>query len=411
MWNRWLDGVLRRFLRHGTLHLTYPDGIARDYGSGRPEVTVHLRDPSLPRRLAMNPYLAVGESYMDGTLLIDDDDLHGLLELALRNETIKPFGAVAAIRQALRKIWRIAPQFNPSTRSRRNVANHYDLSGELYDLFLDADRQYSCAYFPKPDLPLDQAQAAKKALIATKLRLQPGMRVLDIGCGWGGMALTLARDHGTEVLGITLSQEQLKRARDRAAEAGLSHRVRFELMDYRKVAGRFDRIVSVGMFEHVGTPHYRTFFRKVNALLEDDGLALIHTIGRAAPPGTTNPWLAKYIFPGGYTPALSEVMAAIEKEALWPCDIEVLRLHYALTLRRWHDRFMANADRAREIYDDRFVRMWRFYLVGCEQGFRHGRMCVFQLQLGRRLDAAPITRDYLLPPSATLAEGHQEAAE
>jgi cyclopropane-fatty-acyl-phospholipid synthase len=225
------------------------------------------------------------------------------------------------------------------------------------------------------------------------------------------MALTLARDHGTEVLGITLSQEQLKRARDRAVQAGLSHRVRFELMDYRKVAGRFDRIVSVGMFEHVGTPHYRTFFRRVRTLLEDDGLALIHTIGRAAPPGTTNPWLAKYIFPGGYTPALSEVMAAIEKEALWPCDIEVLRLHYALTLRHWHDRFMANADRAREIYDDRFVRMWRFYLVGCEQGFRHGRMCVFQLQLGRRLDSAPITRDYLLAPSAPPAEGHQEAAE
>ncbi len=411
MWIRWLDGVFRRFIRQGTLHVTYPDGTTRHYGAGQPDVTMHLRHPALPRRLVLNPYLALGEAWMDGTLRIDGDDLHGLLEIATRNRETGVPGRVASARLALRKAWRIAQQFNPSTRARRNVAHHYDLSGELYDLFLDADRQYSCGYFPQPDISLEEAQASKKALIAAKLRLKPGMRVLDIGCGWGGMALTLARDHGVDVLGITLSQEQLKRARERAAEAGLADRVRFDLTDYRRVEGRFDRIVSVGMFEHVGTPHFRTYFRTVNRLLEDDGLALIHSIGRAAPPGTTNPWVAKYIFPGGYVPALSEVMAAIEKEALWPCDIEVLRLHYAETLRHWHDRFMANADRARTLYDDRFVRMWRFYLVASEQGFRHGRMCVFQLQLGRRLDAAPITRDYLLAPAALQAVEHKEAAE
>jgi cyclopropane-fatty-acyl-phospholipid synthase len=411
MWVRWLDGILSRFVRHGTLHLTYPDGAECHYGAGRPAVSVRLRDPDLPRRLVLDPHLTLGEAWMDATLEIAGDDLHGLLELAFRNEQVGVPGRVARGRTLLRKGLRVAQQFNTSARARRNVAHHYDLSAELYDLFLDTDRQYSCAYFPQPDLSLDQAQTAKKALIARKLRLKAGMRVLDIGCGWGGMALTLARDHGAEVLGITLSQEQLKRARERAVEAGLADRVRFELMDYRQVEGRFDRIVSVGMFEHVGLPHFRTYFGTVKRLLAEDGLALIHTIGRAAPPTSSNPWVTKYIFPGGYIPALSEVMSAVEKEALWPCDIEVLRLHYAETLRHWHDRFMANAERARAIYDDRFVRMWRFYLVSSEQSFRHGRMCVFQLQLGRRVDAAPITRDYLLPPAPQWTDPSQQAAE
>jgi cyclopropane-fatty-acyl-phospholipid synthase len=298
---------------------------------------------------------------------------------------------------------RIARQFNPAGRSRANVAHHYDLSGALYDLFLDADRQYSCAYFARPGMTLEQAQEAKKAHIAAKLLLEPGMRVLDIGCGWGGMALTLARRHGARVLGVTLSQEQHRVATERARAAELSGQVEFRLADYRSVEGTFDRILSVGMFEHVGVPHYRTYFRTLCDRLAPDGVALVHTIGRAAPPGATNPWIAKYIFPGGYCPALSEVAAAVEKEGLWQTDIEVWRLHYAETLRHWHDRFMANIDTARALYDERFCRMWRFYLVASELTFRLNRQCVFQIQLARRQDAVPLTRDYLHRPRRDLA--------
>jgi cyclopropane-fatty-acyl-phospholipid synthase len=255
--------------------------------------------------------------------------------------------------------------------------------------------QYSCAYFRRPDDSLDLAQAQKKALIAAKLRLQPGMRVLDIGCGWGGMALTLAQDYGVRVLGVTLSEEQHRVATARAREAGLADRVEFRLMDYRDVTGPFDRIVSVGMFEHVGVPHYDTYFAHVHDLLAEDGVALIHTIGRAAPPSATGPWVRKYIFPGGYVPALSEMMAAVERHDLWPTDIEVLRLHYAETLRHWHERFMAEVEAITALYDARFVRMFRYYLLGSEMAFRHGRQCVFQVQLARQRDAVPLTRDYL----------------
>ncbi len=400
MWNRLFDRFLRRFVRHGTLQITYPDGSSRRFGSGPPEVGVTIRDPALMRRLMVNPALAVGEGYTDGTLTIEGDDLRGLLELGLRNQQHGPAGLMQGLAQAMRNAGRRLAQFNPAGRARRNVAHHYDLSGALYDLFLDQDRQYSCAYFADPDMTLEEAQAAKKAHIAAKLRLQPGMRVLDIGCGWGGMALTLARDHGAQVTAITLSEEQLDVARARAQNAGLDGRVRFELMDYRALAGRFDRIVSVGMFEHVGVPHYRRYFGCIRDRLTDDGVALIHTIGRVSPPGSTNPWIAKYIFPGGYVPALSEVMAAVEKEALWPCDIEVWRLHYAETLRHWHDRFMVNVDRARALYDERFCRMWRFYLVGAEQTFRFAGQTVFQLQLARQRDAVPLTRDYLYPAAS-----------
>ena len=395
MWTRLIDRFLHRFVCHGTLHLTYPDGAQRRYGAGPPEVGVRLTDPALLRRLTINPSLAAGEGYMNGTLQIEGDDLYGLVELGLRNMARGPAGLLQGMNQMLRNAGRRLAQANPAGRARRNVAHHYDLSGALYDLFLDADRQYSCAYFARPDMTLEEAQAAKKAHIAAKLRLQPGMRVLDVGCGWGGMALTLAREHGVQVTGITLSQEQLSVARARARNAGLDGRVRFALSDYRALEGRFDRIVSVGMFEHVGVPHYRRYFGCLRERLTEDGVALVHTIGRVSPPASTNPWIAKYIFPGGYVPALSEVMAAVEKEALWPCDIEVWRLHYAETLRHWHDRFMANIDRARALYDDRFCRMWRFYLVGSEQTFRHAGQAVFQLQLARRSDAVPLTRDYL----------------
>jgi cyclopropane-fatty-acyl-phospholipid synthase len=275
------------------------------------------------------------------------------------------------------------------------VQHHYDLSGELYDLFLDTDRQYSCAYFADPSMTLEQAQAAKKHHIAGKLLLRPGMRVLDIGCGWGGMALTLAQDYGVDVVGVTLSTEQHKVATERAKAAGLSEQVSFRLMDYRDVEGQFDRIVSVGMFEHVGAPHYRAYFKSVQELLAPDGVALIHTIGRSQPPGTTSPWITKYIFPGGYAPALSETAAAYEASGLVAADIEVWRLHYAETLRHWYMRFMDNIDKARALYDERFCRMWRYYLVASELTFRLSNQVVFQMQLTPKQDAVPLTRDYL----------------
>ena len=275
------------------------------------------------------------------------------------------------------------------------MAHHYDLSGELYDLFLDADRQYSCAYFARPDMTLEEAQAAKKAHIAAKLLIEPGMRVLDIGCGWGGMGLTLARDFGAQVTGVTLSQEQHAIANQRAQKAGLADKARFHLMDYRDVKGQFDRIVSVGMFEHVGVPHYDAYFATVERLLAPDGIALIHTIGRAGPPGATSPWITKYIFPGGYCPAMSETMAAVERHKLVTTDVEVWRLHYAETLRIWRERFEANIESARALYDDRFCRMWRYYLIASELTFRLNNQVVFQFQLTPKQDAVPLTRDYL----------------
>ena len=405
MWLKLLDHGLGALVSEGDLVLCLPDGSRRRYGDGTGrQVVVHLHDPALVRRLVRNPALAVGEGYMDGTLTVEGDDLHGLTGLGTRAVAARRGAAwhraAALMRQALRSV----EQFNPAARARANVAHHYDLSGALYDLFLDSDRQYSCAYFTRPDMTLEEAQAAKKAHVAAKLLLRPGMRVLDIGCGWGGLALDLARNHGVEVLGVTLSREQHQAACARAQAEGLADRAVFRLMDYRDVTGQFDRIVSVGMFEHVGTPHYREYFRKVQDRLTSDGVALIHTIGRAAPPGPTNPWIARYIFPGGYVPALSEMMAAAERADLWPTDIEVWRLHYALTLRHWHDRFMANIDQARALNDDRFCRMWRFYLVASEMALRTGRQCVFQLQLARQRDAVPLTRDYLHAPREALAE-------
>ena len=401
MWTTLLDRALKSLLRFGTLNVHMPNGHVGRYGDGTPpEVTARLHDAAIVRRLVLSPDLSVGEGYMDGTLTIDDDDLHGFLEIAMRNTSTDQRIWWRKLVRHTRAGVRWLAQFNPAGRARANVAHHYDLSGELYDLFLDRDKQYSCGYFRNPDDTIEQAQEQKKAHIAAKLLLDPGMRVLDIGCGWGGMALTLARDHGAHVLGVTLSQEQLKIARQRAEAEGLSDRVEFRLQDYREVTGQFDRIVSVGMFEHVGVPHYREYFRHVHDLLTEDGVALIHTIGRTEPPGSTNPWMAKYIFPGGYIPAMSEAMAAVEREQLWPTDVEIWRLHYAETLRHWEQRFSANIDRARELYDERFCRMWRFYLIACEQAFRFNWQCVFQFQLARKRDAVPLTRDYLYTPPA-----------
>ena len=395
-WDDLLHRMLRKIMRGGSMVLHFPNGRVERYGDGTGEpFVVRITDPSLPARLVRSPDLALGEGYTDGGLTIDGDDLRGFMHFATRSAEragrVWWRRPVILARRALRGI----RQFNRPDQARRRVAHHYDLSSELYALFLDADRQYSCAYFKRPDDSLETAQAQKKAHIAAKLRLEPGMRVLDIGCGWGGMALTLARDHGAQVLGVTLSEEQHRIATGRAHEAGLESRVEFRLTDYRNVRERFDRVVSVGMFEHVGVPHYREYFRTVHDRLTEDGVALIHTIGRAQPPATTSAWIDRYIFPGGYIPALSEIAAAVEREDFYITDVEVWRLHYAETLRHWYERFMANIDRARAIYDERFCRMWRYYLAASEMSFRANRHVVFQLQMSRRLETLPLTLDYL----------------
>ncbi|GAA6208253.1 cyclopropane-fatty-acyl-phospholipid synthase family protein [Cognatishimia sp. WU-CL00825] len=395
MWTTLFLRMMRQLIRTGVLEITLPDGRVERMGQRRADdapVKITLHDTSLPRRIILSPELAVGEGYMDGTLTIENDDLYGLLSLGIRNFSL---GRGHGVERFLGPLTKRVHQFNPMGRAQKNVAHHYDLSGALYDLFLDDDKQYSCAYFREPDMSLGAAQRAKKAHIATKLCLEPDQHVLDIGCGWGGMALTLAQDYGVQVTGVTLSQEQQAVAKQRVAEAGLTDRVSILLKDYRSLNTRFDRIVSVGMFEHVGVPHYRVFFDQLRKRLSRNGVALVHTIGRAAPPSRTSPWVNKYIFPGGYVPSMSEVLKALEKERLWVTDVEVWRLHYAETLRHWHDRFSNHIEEAEALYDARFCRMWRFYLVAAELTFRLHRQCVFQFQITREQTAVPLTRDYL----------------
>jgi cyclopropane-fatty-acyl-phospholipid synthase len=393
-----LNHTLSRLVREGSLTIVWPDGSASTYGDGgEPHASAEILDTATLRRIAWKPGLATGEAYMDGGLRPRGCTIHDLLDVLSLNAG-KYWQDVALMRLSGRIDRWLRPilQANNAARSRRNVAHHYDLNGRLYSLFLDRDRQYSCAYFPRGDETLEEAQAAKKKHIAAKLKLdRPGLTVLDIGCGWGGMALTLARDYGANVLGVTLSEEQLAEARNRAAAEGLADRVRFELMDYRTVGEQFDRIVSVGMFEHVGVPNYRTFFETVKKCLKPDGVALIHSIGRFDGPGATNPWITKYIFPGGYSPALSETLAAIETTGLRVGDIEVLRLHYAKTLAHWRRRFNANRDAIATIYDERFCRMFEFYLSGSEFAFRNQDHMNFQIQLMRDQQAVPLARDYM----------------
>jgi cyclopropane-fatty-acyl-phospholipid synthase len=363
-----------------------------------PAVTIRIHKWWTGVRLAVRPRLALGEAYMDGTLTVEDGNIYDLLDLIGRNVAALDSTLLLRLSYGLQRTLRFIEQYNPIGRAQSNVAHHYDLNDQLYDIFLDRDRQYSCAYFKTGKETLEQAQDAKKRHIAAKLALQPGQKVLDIGSGWGGMGLFLARQFGVDVTGVTLSKEQLAVSSRRALEDGLADRVRFKLLDYRQEQNSYDRIVSVGMFEHVGAAHFAEYFSKVKGLLKDDGVMLLHAIGRMERPGGTNTWLRKYIFPGGYSPALSEVLAAIEKAGLWVTDVEVLRLHYAETLRIWRQRFMADLEKVKRIagYDDRFCRMWEFYLAGCEISFRYMNQMVFQIQITRRQDALPLTRDYMV---------------
>ncbi|GAL98084.1 cyclopropane-fatty-acyl-phospholipid synthase [Acetobacter tropicalis NRIC 0312] len=394
--NRLLDRILRHFISSGRLHVAWPDGAQTVYEGSKPgpEAGMELLDSASARALALNPGLAFGEGYMNGGIRPKGCTLYQLLDLLMLN-AMSPGHLPEQIAASFRYACRGWIQFNPVKRARQNVAHHYDLDSRLYDLFLDKDKQYSCAYFRRGDETLDEAQEAKKRHIASKLLLKPGMEVLDIGCGWGGMGLTLARDYGAIVTGITLSEEQLTIARQRARDEGLEGRVRFEMLDYRNLHRRFDRIVSVGMFEHVGVRHYGEFFDILKNSLVDDGVALVHSIGRNDGPGTTNPWINKYIFPGGYSPSLSEVFAAVEKSGLWVTDCEILRLHYAKTIAIWRERFAANRARAVALYDERFARMFEFYLDAAELSFRVQGHMNFQLQISPGIDAVPLTRDYM----------------
>ncbi len=395
MWERLIERLISAIVVDGTLKLTLPSGRVARAGHGAPEIRARIHDPALLPLIVRNPDLGVGEGYMEGRLTVEDDDLRGFLGLILSNMREGHAHWLQNLQVEVGRRLRPITQANNAKRARRNVAHHYDLSSDLYDIFLDSDWQYSCAYFASEDDTLDQAQQNKKRHTARKLLIEPGMRVLDIGCGWGGMALTLAGEFGADVVGVTLSEEQHRTATRRAEVAGLADRIDIRLQDYRNIDETFDRIVSVGMFEHVGQPQYDTYFGKCRDMLRRDGIALIHTIGRSNPPGITSQFIDKYIFPGGYIPALSEMAAAFERQNLVLSDLEVWRLHYAKTLRAWADRFEAGIDRARDLFDERFCRMWRYYLVASEMSFVHGQQIVFQAQLTRANDAVPITRDYL----------------
>ena len=387
--------VIARLVRSGNLRLTSARGTTLTFGDGTgPPVAARFTSLRAELGVLFEPELKLGEAYMNGAIVMEQGSIADLRELAMSA------GYGHALRwthplDLLQLVWRRLKQLNLRGRARRNVAHHYDLDERLYALFLDADRQYSCGYFETPDASLDDAQLAKKRHLAAKLRVTPGARVLDIGCGWGGLALYLAEFTGADVTGITLSREQLALARERARDEDLTDTVEFRLQDYRDVTEQFDRIVSVGMFEHVGLVFYDRFLRACADALADDGVMVLHAIGRSEGPGITNPWIAKYIFPGGYIPALSEVLPAIERAGLLVTDIEILRLHYAATLRAWRERFVAHRESVERLYDSRFVRMWEFYLAAAEMAFVHQNMMVFQIQLTKRQGTVPITRDYI----------------
>jgi cyclopropane-fatty-acyl-phospholipid synthase len=392
-WPLW--HVLRALVQSGHLRVRDWKGEVREFGDKTGNtVAIHFRDSKIQRALLFDPQLAIAEGYMDGEIEIEAGTIYDLLTLLVRNMRDNDLPAWMQLSDRFRFITRFARQMNNLRRSKRNVSHHYDLPGSLYDLFLDKDKQYSCAYFLTGQETLEEAQLAKKRHIAAKLCLSPGQRVLDIGSGWGGLSLHLAREAGAKVIGITLSKEQERYSKERAEAEGVTD-VSFRLTDYRTVSEPFDRIVSVGMFEHVGIPNYLVYFRKIRECLKENGVALLHTIGRLTGPGTTNPFIEKYIFPGGYAPALSEIVPAIERSGLLITDIEVLRLHYAETLAAWRRNFEGAWSQASSLLSERFCRMWQFYLAGCEVGFRYHDIAVFQIQLAKQIDAVPLTRDYL----------------
>jgi cyclopropane-fatty-acyl-phospholipid synthase len=400
-----MEGLLRyffqRFVRRGSLTVTTADRATFTCGDGTGDpVAIRFLTRSAERRILLNPELALGEAYMDGTFVVEHGSLADALAILMAQPEVLP--RWAKLRWWLRYLARHAQQFNLRSRSKNNVARHYDLDGRLYSLFLDSDKQYSCAYFETPDASLEEAQLAKKRHVSAKLLVEPGNRVLDIGSGWGGLGLYLAEMTGAEVTGVTLSTEQLQVSNARAAEKNLTRSAKFLLQDYRDIPGPFDRIVSVGMFEHVGVDFYETYFRHCAELLTDDGVMVLHSIGRSDPPDATNPWIAKYIFPGGYIPALSEVIPVIEHVGLLVCDIEILRLHYAETLKLWRERFMARRDEAVRLYDERFARMWEFYLAASEMAFRKQNLMNFQIQITKRQGVVPMTRDYITHEEAKL---------
>ncbi|MFW6379837.1 MAG: class I SAM-dependent methyltransferase [Halorhodospira sp.] len=389
----WLERRLAQRIRYGTLELRFDDGEWRTLGTGEaPRGVMHIHRRRMLRRLAMDPEFMLGQTYMDGDWSAGDGGLLAVLEVLLSNF---PPPSARGLKGWL--LWALRPiqQWNRASAARRNVASHYDLDDWLFQGFLDEDLHYSCAYFRDPGMDLEAAQRAKAAHIRHKLLLRPGDRVLDIGCGWGSMAIHLAQHEQVHVVGLTLSAEQQRLAQERVRRADVEERVEIRLQDYRDVTGPFERVVSVGMFEHVGVPFYDTYFDTIRQLLTEDGVALVHTIGRFNPPGVTNPWIRRYIFPGGYIPATSEIAASLERTGLRTTDIEVLRLHYAYTLASWQERFQRMRAQVAAAKSESFCRMWEFYLAVSEAAFRWRGMMVLQLQLARQQDAVPLTRDYL----------------
>lgn len=407
-----LEQFLRRTITVGSLEVAAPDGKSVRFGDGSGEtVRIRFASESAVRAILRHPDLKLGEAFVDGGCFVEQGSVYDLLKLLADNVAGRPPPWPAIATMALRRLTRRVRQFNTPGRARRNVHAHYDLDGRLYSLFLDNDLQYSCGYFEEGVTNLDEAQLAKKRHLASKLALEPGQRVLDIGSGWGGLGLYLAQHCGVDVTGVTLSDEQLAVSNRRAEEMGLADRVRFLLQDYRAVKGPFDRIVSVGMFEHVGVGHYRAFFKRCRDLLTDDGVMVLHSIGRFDGPGDTSAWIQRYIFPGGYIPALSEVVPRIERTGLKLTDVEVLRLHYAETLKVWRERFLAHREQVAALYDERFSRVWEFYLASSEVAFRAGMLMNFQIQIARNQSALPFTRGYMRDAEEALRGAERSAGD